>query len=170
MHEENGRSGGENFGQRMVRLKRERGLPQSENAGRKPIAEKYRAQVEAVERTFAGALPALTETYIAELWTKEPETCPTHHKLLRCPAKGCATVSRRTEFDHKAAAYAFDRILGRPTSRSENSLTVRFLSEITASIVAIFADVNELEDARARREEFARRLRLVGDAYQAGGW
>jgi hypothetical protein len=162
-------SEGENFGQRMHRLKVERNGRDPGGPGRRSIAETYRQQIGAVERTFADAQPALAQTYVDELWTKEPETCPDHHKPLCCPAEGCTYRSQRTAFDHRAAAYAFDRLLGRPTSRSENALTVRFVNEVATTFIAIFAEVNEIADAGARREEFARRLRVVGDAYQAGG-
>jgi|SRR5215207_868811 len=115
-------SDAENFGQRMHRLKVERNGRDPGGPGRRSIAETYRRQIGAVERTFADALPALAQTYVDELWTKEPETCPDHRRVLACPVQGCGYHSDRTEFDHKAAAYAFDRLLGRPTSRSENAL------------------------------------------------
>ena len=106
--------------------------------------------------------------YVDELRVKDAETCPAHSRVLRCPEQGCGHASQRTAFDHKAAAYAFDRLLGRPTTRSENALTVRFIQEITDTLVAVFNDVNGIGDPDERRTAFAERLIEVGRAYEAG--
>lgn len=85
--------------------------------------------------------------------------------MLRCPEVGCGRVSERTAFDHKAAAYIFDRLLGRPLTRSENSIAVRFVNEITAAFAETFLAVNAIADADERREAFSLRLLQIGEAY-----
>src|SRR3712207_7480293 len=102
----------------MARLKEERGEPRG-GPGRMPIAEKYRRQLSAVERTFADALPSLAQDYVDELRVKDPETCPEHRRALCWPQQPWATPRWRPAFYHKAAAYAFCRGLGQPRRRSE---------------------------------------------------
>ena len=158
----------ENFGQRMVRLKAERGTGTRPGPGREPIAQKYRPQVQAVERTFAEALPAEAQRYVDELAPKEPERCPDHGRILGCPVKGCETISQRVAYNHRAAAYAFDRILGRPTTRSENTLTLRLVQELVTAFTGAFHEANQISDPHARRETFARRLAVIGAEYSNG--
>ena len=158
-----------NFGERMRDLRRERGVT---NPGRPRIADKYRRQLEAVEKVFADALPELARQYVTELQVQAPETCPAHHRVLRCPEPECSHQSQRTAFNHKAASYALDRLMGRPTTRSENALTVRFIREMTEQFSSIFLQVNALSDPDERRAVFAARLMQLAEAYDpnAGGW
>jgi hypothetical protein len=149
------------FGSRMAQYKRERGLPLSVNTGRKPIAEKYRKQVTAVEKTFADRLPVLAQEYVDELRPRDPEQCPVHHRTLRCPVQTCEHRSERTAFDHKAAAYALDRILGRTTVRVEATVTARFVEQLTLTLVSIFEECNEHTDPAARRAAFIDRCRAL---------
>jgi hypothetical protein len=72
----------ENFGERMTRLKRERGIPLA-GPGRKPIAEKYQHQIAAVEQTFADALSTLASEYIDPLRVHSPDLPrAAHHVAL----------------------------------------------------------------------------------------
>ena len=158
----------ENFGERMARLKAERGTGTRPGPGRRPIAQKYRPQVQAVERTFAEALPAEAQRYVDELAPKEPERCPDHGRILGCPVKGCQVVSQRVAYNHRAAAYAFDRILGRPTTRAENVLTLRLLEELTAAFTHAFVETNTIADPLARRDAFAGKLRVIGAEFTNG--
>ena len=164
-------NGHENFGARMNRLRRERGIPLG-GPGRKPIAEKYRKQIAAVERVFAGALPDLARTYVGELQVKAPETCPEHRRVLRCPAEGCGYPSQRTMFDHKACSYVIDRLLGRPVARSENNLTITLVRQVTEAFTESFIAVNDITDPAERQAAFARRLSAIAVQYDAhaGGW
>jgi len=156
-----------NFGERMHKLRVERGQPIG-GPGRTPRAEKYARQFAAVERTFGEALPAVAAHYVATLQATDPEHCPEHKGLLRCAEPGCGRVSERVAFDHKAAAYVFDRLLGRPLTRSENTLAVRFVQELTAMFAGIFAEANDLDTPAARAERFALRLVEAGAAYETG--
>jgi len=157
----------ENFGERMIALRRERGQPLG-GPGRTPRAAQYGKQIAAVERTFAGALPALAAAYVAELQATDPERCPDHKSVLRCKEPGCGRVSERVAFDHKAAAYVFDRLLGRPLTRSENTLAVKFVQELTTMFAGIFAEANDLDTPAERAERFALRLVEAGEGYAAG--
>jgi hypothetical protein len=159
----------ESFGQRMVRLKREHGLPQSQRAGRKPIAEKYRKQIAAVERTFADALPELAQQYVDELRVADPETCGVHRRRLVCPVKGCEQQSERTRFDHKAASYCIDRLLGRPTTHVEANVSLRLVEELVVTFTTIFAGVNDYDDAAARRQAFAEQCLALSRRWGGGG-
>jgi hypothetical protein len=151
----------------MAQWKRDNGLPLSVHTGRKPLAERYRRQVQAVEKVFADALPALAQEYLDELHPRQPEECRQHHVTLCCPVKGCEQQSERTAFDHKAAAYALDRILGRPTARLEQSIAIRLVEELTATFAGIFHEVNDYDSAAERRARFAERCRSLGA--QSGG-
>jgi len=157
----------ENFGERMHRLRVERGQPIG-GPGRTPRGVKYARQFAAVERTFAEALPAVAAAYVEELQSAAPERCPEHKGLLRCAEAGCGRVSERVAFDHKAASYVFDRLLGRPLTRSENTLAVRFVQELTGMFAGIFEEVNALDTPAARAERFALRLVDAGAAYETG--
>lgn len=132
--------------------------------GRKPIAEKYRPAIERAERVFAKALPEEAGRYIDELAAKEPEECPVHHRVLSCDAHGCTYESQRTVYDHKAAAYVFDRIMGKPTIRSENTLTVQFAQQLVTNVIAVFREVNQIDDPADRQSAFAQRLIALSDA------
>ena len=160
---------GENFGERMARLKAERGTGTAPGPGRPKIAEKYRKQVDAVEKTFAAELPALAQEYLDELHPKDPERCPTHHRVLACPATDCNVRSQRTAYNHKAAAYALDRIMGRPTTRSENTVTVRLVQELATAFTTAFLETNDLPTALERRARFAARLGEIANAYSGSG-
>ena len=105
----------QNFGEKKRQFKLERGQGPG-GPGPPPLARKYAKHVAAAEKVFATAMPVEAARYVEELATKEPEECPAHGRVLRCPAPGCGTVSQRTSYDHRAAAYLFDRIMGRPTS------------------------------------------------------
>jgi hypothetical protein len=150
-----------NFGRRMMRLKAERGLPHNSGAGRKPLSEKYRKQVQAVEQVFANALPELARTYLDELQPHDPERCPTHHRVLVCPVAHCGEQSQRTAFDFKAAAYALDRILGKPSIRVEATVTARFVEQLTLTLTAVFEECNEHTDPAARRAAFINGCRAL---------
>lgn len=153
--------GEENFGQRMTRLKREGGLNMG---GRHKIADKYKRQIAVTEKVFATAAPAIAQEYIDELSPADPERCPLHGGVLACTDRSCFYESQRTTFNHKAAAYALDRIMGKPTTRSENVITVRLVQQLTAEFAVIFMKVNELDDPLTRRTAFAdecERLALV---------
>jgi hypothetical protein len=156
------------FGQRMVRLKRERGLPQSQHAGRRPLAEKYRKQIAAVERTFADSLPQLAQQYVDELRPHAPEQCARHHVVLRCPVKGCEQQSERTSFDHRAAGYVIDRLLGKPSQRLEQTVAVRLVAELTETFAAIFSEVNQHGDPRVRQQAFAAECRRLSAGWGSG--
>lgn len=149
------------FGQRMRELRQERPW----TAGRKPIAEKYKRFIGAAERVFANALPAEAERYVEELEVKAPEQCPYHNGVLVCREPDCNYESHRTAYDHKAAAYVFDRVMGKPTTRSENTVTVRLVQQWTAQIATIFLEVNELDDPLTRREAFAERCDTLALLY-----
>lgn len=144
----------ENFGQRMSALRRERGVT---NPGRPRIAEKYKPQIVAAERIFAGALASEAERYIEELAPQEPERCGVHGKILECPVRECVVISQRTEYDHKAAAYIFDRIMGKPTARTETTVSVKLVEELVSAFIAVFREVNELDSPTARQQAFAQR-------------
>lgn len=163
--------GHENFGRRMNRLRRERGIPLG-GPGRKSRDEKYRPLIRKAEATFAEALPDEAQRYVEELAPKEPERCPDHGRILGCPVQGCRTLSRRTEYSHKAAAYLFDRIMGRPLTRSENTLTVAFVRQVTEVFAQTFVEVNDITDPAERQAAFARRLSAIAVQYDAhaGGW
>jgi hypothetical protein len=156
------------FGQRMQALKRARGLPPQVGGGRKPLAEKYKRQIAAVERTFADALPQLAQQYVAELQPADPERCPQHHLVLRCPAKGCEHESERTAFEFRAVQYAFDRLLGRPTTHVEASVQARFVEELTVTLVSIFEGVNAYDSATIRRQAFAEACRNLITTFGSG--
>ena len=153
-----------NFGAKMAALRRERGV---KNPGRPAIRQKYDRQVASLERRFADALPELADEYIAEWRTRTPEMCAEHRRILRCPVRDCDRQSERTTFDHKAAQYMIDRVMGRPTSRSEGTLQVAFVQQVTSVFIEAFRDVNSIVDERERQEAFARRLLLLGEAYSA---
>ena len=154
----------ENFGERMTQLKRDRGIALG-GPGRTPRDEKYARQFAAVEQTFAAALPAVAKTYVAELSRPAPERCPEHGVVLRCSERGCEQESERAAFDHKAAQYVLDRLLGKPLTRSENAVSVRFVTEITHVFAETFLAVNELADPDERRAAFSLRLLQLGEAY-----
>ena len=158
----------ENFGQRMVRLKQERGLSIA-GPGRPARGKKYAKAITAVEQTFASALPQVAQTYLDELQAKQPEQCPDHRRVLRCPEKGCEYRSQRTSFDHRAAGYVFDRLMGRPVSRSENSIQVSFVRQVTESFAEAFLSINHLADPEERRAAFADRLAALAAAYDPNG-
>ena len=141
----------ESFGARMARLKAERGTGTAPGPGRPTIASKYTKQIAAANTCSAAAMADEAQRYIAELAPKEPETCPSHHRVLACPVQGCEVESERTAYDHAAARYLFDRIMGRPTSRSENALSVKFVTELTARFAEAFLAVNDLPAAEQRR-------------------
>ena len=157
----------ESFGARMIALRRERGQPLG-GPGRTPRAAQYARQRAAVEQTFAGALPALAAAYVAELQATDPERCAEHKAILRCPEPGCGRVSERVAFDHKAASYIFDRVMGKPLTRSENTLSVRLVQELTTMFAGIFAEANDLDTPAERAERFALRLVEAGEGYAAG--
>ncbi|MGD9889711.1 MAG: hypothetical protein AB7R89_25690 [Dehalococcoidia bacterium] len=154
----------ETFGQRMARLKRERGQ-NSGGPGRPRIADKHGRYVNQAEAVFARQMPAEAERYIAELDPKEPEVCEIHGRILACPVERCQTISQRTAYDFKAAAYLFDRIMGKPTARTENTVTVKLVNELTTAFVAAFIEVNHLDDADTRQAAFAERLRELGTGF-----
>jgi hypothetical protein len=157
------------FGQKMVALKKARGIPQSVGAGRKPIAERYKRQISAAERTFAGALEELATEYVAELRPHDPERCPVHRHILCCPDPGCEEQSQRTAFNFKAASYVFDRIQGKPTTRVEASIQATFVEQLTLTLVTIFTEVNTFADADVRRQAFADACRGLIAAWGGGG-
>jgi hypothetical protein len=147
----------------MTRLKRERGIPLG-GPGRKPIAEKYQHQIAAVEQTFADALPALAGEYTDALRVHDPETCAEHRTVLRCPTQGCTTQSRRTQFNHKAAAYVFDRLLGKPGPRPENRIKVSFIEEISTVVFDAFQDANVLPTPAERERRMGQLLTQLAEA------
>jgi hypothetical protein len=155
----------ENFGDRMTRLKRERGIPLG-GPGRKPIAERYQNQIAAVEQAFADALPTLAGEYTDALRVHDPETCPEHRTVLRCPAVACTTHSRRTQFNHKAAAYVFDRLLGKPGPRPENTVKVSFIEEISTVVFEAFQDANGLPTPQERERRMGQLLTQLSEASQ----
>jgi hypothetical protein len=108
------------------------------------------------------------ERYIDELAPKEPERCPHHHRVLACPARDCEVESQRTAYDHAAARYLFDRVMGRPTSRSENSIAVTFVRQVTEAFAQTFLEVNAISDPEERRAAFADRLAQLATRYDAG--
>src|SRR5579871_1057662 len=124
-----------NFGQRMAQRRREAG---TKNPGRKPIAEKFKRQIDGTLKVFGDNLPGLAEQYVDEVRVRDPKRCPEHDKVLRCPE--CDHLSQRKTFDHHAAQYVFDRIMGRPTTRSENTVTLSFVQQYTTAIVAVFGE------------------------------
>lgn len=148
----------------MKRLKQERGGTGA-GPGRRRIADKHGHVIGRVERAIAGALPALAEEAVGEIRVKAPERCEEHGTVLRCPEPGCDTRSQRTAFDHKAFAYLADRIMGKPTTRSENTLTVRFVQELSVLMIGAFHAVNHLDDADARAQAFAAELDALGADY-----
>lgn len=155
---------GENFGDRMTRIKRERGLHVG-GPGRSRIADKWKPQIKLTEQTFAGVMPAEAQIYVSELQSKEPEECPTHHRLLGCSHPQCNYTSQRTKYNHDAARYVFDRIMGKPTARLEQTVTVKLVEQLTTTFVAIFGEVNAIDDPLARRQAFARRCLEAGAAF-----
>lgn len=152
-----------NFGQRMTQYKRENGLPHTRNSGRKPIAEKYRPQIAAVERAFAENAPSLANAYVDEVKARDPEECPDHHAVLTCPE--CGHPSQRKFFDHRSAQYVFDRIMGKPTTRSENAITVTVVQQLVLAVAAAFGEVNGITDPAARQVAFAERCAQLGVLY-----
>ena len=151
-----------NFGAKMAALRRERGV---KNPGRPAIRQKYDRQVASLERRFADALPELADEYLAELRTRAPEMCVEHRLILRCPVRDCDRQSERAALDFRAVQYVVDRIMGRPTSRSEGTLQVSFVQQMTAAFVDAFTATNDLTDPHARREAFAKQLLLLGEQY-----
>lgn len=146
----------------MARIKRARGESPA-GPGRPRIVDKHGRYVNAAERAFAVALPAEAERYLAELLVKEPEQCPGHGLVLRCPE--CGHRSERTKYDHRAASYVFDRIMGKPTTRSENVITVRLVQELTAAFVTAFIESNAINDPLARHAAFTGRCAEIGVQY-----
>src|SRR5690349_6058747 len=120
----------------MAELRAKGEIPEPPRTGRRPIAEKYRSQIHAAELAFAKSMPREAKRFVDELAPKEPEECPIHHATLTCPVDGCFQESQRTAYNHHAAQYVFDRIMGRPTSRSENTVTVKLVEQLTAAVVA----------------------------------
>jgi hypothetical protein len=159
----------ESFGNRMLRLKQQHGFPLSVNAGRRPIAERYKRQIGAAEKTFAGSLPELATEYVAELRPHDPERCPVHRHILCCPEPSCAEQSQRTAFNFKAASYVFDRIQGKPTTHVEATVTARFVEQLTVTLVNIFENVNGHDNATERRQAFAEQCRDLIAAWSGGG-
>lgn len=159
-------SGDPSFGERMAKLRAEGKIGAPTNAGRKPIAEKYRTQIAATEKAFARSMPREAQRFIDELAPREPEQCPTHHKTLCCP--DCDYASHRRNYNHTAAQYVFDRVMGRPTSRSENSITIKLVEQLTISVVEIFSEVNAIDDPSLRQSTFAERLIELSAAYGGG--
>lgn len=153
-----------NFGDRMTAIKRERGIPLG-GPGRRTIAEKYKRQIASVEKTFADALPELAREYVSELHVHAPERCTVHGGVLRCAEPDCSVQSARTAFDHRAAGYALDRLLGKPTTRSEGTLRVEFVEQLTEAFSVVFLEVNALPDADARRVAFAERMSALAQGY-----
>jgi hypothetical protein len=152
------------FGARMRELNAERGV---KPPGRRRIADRQGRLVGAAERVFALALPEQAERYVAELVGKEPERCPNDDRVMECPQ--CGLQSQRTHYDHAAARYVFDRIMGRPTSRSENTLSIALVQQLSSAFAQAFQATNEIEDAAARREAFAAQLAAVTDAFDGAG-
>jgi hypothetical protein len=154
--------GDPDFGERMKALRQARG---EKSIGRPRIAAKYAGQVGATERTFARALPDEAQRYVDELAPKEPEVCPTHGQIICCPEEGCRYESQRTHYDHRAASYIFDRIMGKPTTRSENVITVQLVTQLTHAFLLAFGDVNAIADPGARSTAFAEKLAQLGAQY-----
>lgn len=145
------------FGQRMAALRRERGERHNPNpAGRPKIADKYRRQIGVTEKAFADAMPQNAELYVETLADIEPEVCPEHKLILECVE--CGAQSQRQMYDHKAAAYLFDRIMGKPTARTESTLSASFVDQLTRAFIDAFLEVNDLSDPLARRAAFSQRL------------
>ncbi len=151
----------ESFGERMKRLKQERG-ESGAGPGRKRIRDKHGRLADETLRIFGEAMPEVAQTYLDELNPKEPERCAIHGQVLRCPVDDCTVESERTEYNHKAAAYVFDRVMGKPTTRSENVVTVRLVQELVAEFIGIFRVVNELPDADSRQAAYAQRCLELG--------
>ena len=146
-----------NFGQRMMQLRKERGQPLG-GPGRRPIRERYKRQIDAVERTFADALPHVAREYLDELRVQEPEVCPEHRRVLQCPEPSCRVKSQRTRFDHRAGQYVIDRLLGKPVFRSQNALQVNFVKETAQWFAEAFNAANDLATAYDRAEFFSAKL------------
>lgn len=151
-------AGDPNFGERMKRWRAERGLART--GGQPKLVERHSGETRAVESTFARAMKAEAEKYVRELDVKEPERCPEHNNVLQCP--DCDFHSQRTYYNHKAAQYVFDRIMGKPTTRSEVAITIRLVEQITAAFVLVFGEINGIPDADDRRTAFAARCRELG--------
>jgi hypothetical protein len=146
-----------NFGERMAVIRRARGI----TGGRRPIAEKFRTQIAATEQAFARDMPGEAKRYIAELAPQEPEACSVHHRRLACPVKACPVESERIPYNHRAAQYVFDRIMGKPTNRTEQSVTVTFVEHLTSVLLVAFGEVNAIADPDARRAAFAAKCRAL---------
>lgn len=153
--------GDPNLGAKMAAL----GL--GSNGGRRRIADKYRPQIEAAEQKFADAMPEAVDEYTTELKAKDPEQCPTHKRTLACPL--CSYSSQRTTYNHTAAMYVFDRIMGRPTSRSENTITIKLYQQLSVLFVEAFQAVNEIADPNERKLAYAERLEVIEQQYGGHG-
>lgn len=145
------------FGKRMAEARRLRGDTSSPNpAGRPKIAEKFKRQIANTEKVFAEAMAESAELYVKTLVDVDPEHCPEHGVILECPQ--CGYESQRQLFDHKNAAYVFDRIMGKPTARTESTLSTSFVDQLTRAFIDAFVEVNDLSDPLARRAAFSQRL------------
>lgn len=161
------------FGKKMAALRAERG---GWKAGRRKLIERHSGDAAAVEAVFSKAMKRLAQDYIDNLAVIEPEECPRHQAILVCPDESCHYESHRTVFKHAMAQYVFDRIMGRPTSRSEVAITVRLVEQITTAVTMAFGEVNGIPDADDRRAAFAARCRELGAHFggdglgTGGGW
>lgn len=133
--------------------------------GRRPIAEKYADQLGQAEELLAASLVQTVKDYIAELRPKEPETCPYHKRVLQCPVEICDHESQRTSYNHAAAAYHMDRMFGRPTSRSENTITIKLASALLERFAEAFEAVNDLPDRAARKRAMAEHFDVLTAEY-----
>lgn len=141
----------------MALLRKERG---EKHPGRPRIADKHGRIVNRVEALIAADLPEEIETYIRELKIHAPERCSEHGLVLSCSE--CGKMSQRTQYNHKDAQYLFDRIMGKPTTRSENTLTVQFVEQVVMAFIVAFGEINGLGDATARGEAFSAKCTELG--------
>jgi hypothetical protein len=129
-----------------------------------PVAQRHKKVIQAVEDRIAEGLTDVFDAYIKELFAKDPETCKTHRQtVLRCP--DCGAPSERTTFHHGAATYLMDRLAGRPTSRSENTITVKLASAMLESFAEAFDAINDLPDPAERKTAMADRFEVLTAEY-----
>ncbi len=150
--------GDPDFGQRMKALRAERPW----RSGERPVAQRHRKVIKAVEDRIAEGLTDVFDAYIKELFAQDPETCPTHKTVLKCV---CGHESQRTTFHHGAAQYLLDRLAGRPTSRSENTITIKLASAMIESFAEAFDAVNDIADPAERKAAMADRFEILTAEY-----
>ena len=57
--------------------------------------------------------------------------------------------------------------MGRPTSRSENSIALTFVRQVTEAFAQSFLEVNAITDPEERRHAFADRIAQLASLYDS---